>query len=32
MEDEEFVDIEEILSSTDLQLRYLIVNKLEASK
>jgi len=32
MEDEEFVDMQEILGSTDITLRYLIVNKLKASK
>ena len=32
MEDEEFIDIEEILGSTEVKLRYLIVNKLNASK
>ena len=32
MDEEEFVDIEEILGNTNLKLRYLIVNKLSAAK
>ena len=32
MEDEEFVDLGEILGSTELSLRYLIVNKLQPAK
>ena len=32
MEDEEFIDIDEILGSTEVSLRYLIVNKLNSSK
>ena len=32
IEDEEFVDLEEILGSTELSLRYLIVNKLQPAK
>ena len=32
MDDEEFVDLDEILGNTNLNLRYLIVNKLSAAK
>ena len=32
MEDEEFVDLEEILGSSEINLRYLIVNKFQSAK
>ena len=32
IEDEEFVDLNEILESTEMSLRYLIVNKMKAAE